>query len=491
MPEISNETLERCLQAARAAQRMVTIDQAKGRHAETVAEIESILSPTPERDAWDEAADVAFRNEFTGVMPADWTPAALSWLAAHFKATHAKLVQGVDWGRARTEFLTDGNAQPGSLLFGLRGAAFTAAKAEVLRQLGIEGGEGKPDMVRPNTPDNAEEESPSSGPGEELVAKWREDTGVTYAGAKVVEASRHDAELVRRINAAHSSQAREVERLRELLSATHDGSARTRNPNAVQMYRELGKSHGETDTMRRERDEARKELERVKGELDESDAARVENKVMFLDEYNQAESLRAQIARFKSEVEATAKSLAERSDSAYCSYIEGLRKDACLGWSAKVATGKFTRDNLKAHTDARLHLGRHQALAEARAAVRALLTAEEETPGEASVQTFAAPDDVVASSDSPTSPSPIRGLLDAAEACRNGMQCSWQNLMRVSIDLPALRTLHELNEGVIEAAGRWFGDDLSAEANSGYSPSGQAVAAALRARREFLESEGK
>ena len=59
------------------------------------------------------------------------------------------------------------------------------------------------------------------------------------------------------------------------------------------------------------------------------------------------------------------------SDRAYCQYIEQLRRNECLGWEQKVKSGRFGEAELLAHTRAAEFLGRHRALAEAAAMLRA------------------------------------------------------------------------------------------------------------------------
>lgn len=52
------------------------------------------------------------------------------------------------------------------------------------------------------------------------------------------------------------------------------------------------------------------------------------------------------------------------SDRAYCQYLEQMQRPECLGWEAKVASGRFGQAELTAHTKGGEHLGRHRALAE-------------------------------------------------------------------------------------------------------------------------------
>jgi hypothetical protein len=80
------------------------------------------------------------------------------------------------------------------------------------------------------------------------------------------------------------------------------------------------------------------------------------------------------------EREALAAELQGKSDTAYCKYIEILRRDECLGWEHKVKTGKFGEPELKAHTLAAEHLGMHRAFAAAAADVRAALAAQPVAP---------------------------------------------------------------------------------------------------------------
>lgn len=48
-------------------------------------------------------------------------------------------------------------------------------------------------------------------------------------------------------------------------------------------------------------------------------------------------------------------------DAAYCDYIAIMSRDVCKGVEHKMETGKFGRDELKAHNSASELLGKHRA----------------------------------------------------------------------------------------------------------------------------------
>lgn len=53
------------------------------------------------------------------------------------------------------------------------------------------------------------------------------------------------------------------------------------------------------------------------------------------------------------------------SSNSYIKYIQSCRKEDCLGFEAKVKSGKFGEAQLLAHKEAQEMLGRHRAFAEA------------------------------------------------------------------------------------------------------------------------------
>lgn len=61
----------------------------------------------------------------------------------------------------------------------------------------------------------------------------------------------------------------------------------------------------------------------------------------------------------------TWKELDGKATTAYCRYIEQMKRDACLGWEHKVKHGKFGEAELKAHCTAAEYLGMHRAYADA------------------------------------------------------------------------------------------------------------------------------
>ncbi len=62
-----------------------------------------------------------------------------------------------------------------------------------------------------------------------------------------------------------------------------------------------------------------------------------------------------------------ARELKEKSDKAYCDYIDQMRRPECLGYEHKLKNGSFGKAELDAHTHAGELLGRHRAFAEAAA----------------------------------------------------------------------------------------------------------------------------
>lgn len=69
--------------------------------------------------------------------------------------------------------------------------------------------------------------------------------------------------------------------------------------------------------------------------------------------------------------------LQDRSDRAYCDYIQGLRKDDCLGCDHKLSKGTFGRKELEAHCSAQEKFGQHKATARILAELRDLLAETE------------------------------------------------------------------------------------------------------------------
>lgn len=65
------------------------------------------------------------------------------------------------------------------------------------------------------------------------------------------------------------------------------------------------------------------------------------------------------------ELEAIVAEMRRKADMAYCDYIRKMQSPECLGWEAKVNTGKFGSEELRAHVAAGELLSRHRALHEA------------------------------------------------------------------------------------------------------------------------------
>ena len=74
-------------------------------------------------------------------------------------------------------------------------------------------------------------------------------------------------------------------------------------------------------------------------------------------------------------LEELADRLQARADNAYTEYIGQCRRDECLEWEIKVEHGKFGFQELHAHKEAAITLGRNRALHEAVVLVRESLCA--------------------------------------------------------------------------------------------------------------------
>jgi len=70
--------------------------------------------------------------------------------------------------------------------------------------------------------------------------------------------------------------------------------------------------------------------------------------------------------------------LHERASREYCSYVEQMRREECLGWEAKIEAGQFGDKELAGHTYAGTLLGRHRALAKVAEEVLALVPPAQE-----------------------------------------------------------------------------------------------------------------
>ena len=91
-------------------------------------------------------------------------------------------------------------------------------------------------------------------------------------------------------------------------------------------------------------------------------------------------SARAQLAEAQADLAAVRKvrdDFKEKSDVAYCLFIDRLSRSDCLGVEAKMADGTFALRNLLAHKDAERALGEHRALADAYKALGRALAAQE------------------------------------------------------------------------------------------------------------------
>ncbi len=72
-----------------------------------------------------------------------------------------------------------------------------------------------------------------------------------------------------------------------------------------------------------------------------------------------------EIEKATGECQRLREALRDKSDRAYCDYIDQLKKPECLGWEAKVKSGTFGEDELVGHCIAQELLGKHKAFAEA------------------------------------------------------------------------------------------------------------------------------
>lgn len=96
-----------------------------------------------------------------------------------------------------------------------------------------------------------------------------------------------------------------------------------------------------------------------------------------IDAAGEVETLRSNIVR----------RLQSASDSAYCEYIRTLQRTECLGWEAKVKSGQFGEQELKAHNMANEYLGEHRAYLKAVSVVDgAIALTKEAEPKAAQVQ---------------------------------------------------------------------------------------------------------
>lgn len=89
---------------------------------------------------------------------------------------------------------------------------------------------------------------------------------------------------------------------------------------------------------------------------------------------------RAEVEQLRKDLAAVRKagdSFKEKSESAYCLYLDRLKRPDCLGADAKMAYGTFTTRHLLAHNDAQRALGEHRALMYAYNALGRALAAQE------------------------------------------------------------------------------------------------------------------
>lgn len=88
--------------------------------------------------------------------------------------------------------------------------------------------------------------------------------------------------------------------------------------------------------------------------------AELDKKTDEAHDYGYTQGKKAEQAR----VEKVRKLLKEKSDRAYCDYIDQLRKPECLGWEAKIEADIFGKAELNAHNKASELLGRSRAFAD-------------------------------------------------------------------------------------------------------------------------------
>ena len=122
-------------------------------------------------------------------------------------------------------------------------------------------------------------------------------------------------------------------------------------------------------TLKQERDDLRKERVHLShcnfGENegsckygDDSCPALSESWSWFGKALQERDQLRAEVERLSAEFK-------QLADTAYCDYIAQMRRPECLGWEAKIKSGKFGERELNAHTYAGQLLGKHRAYADA------------------------------------------------------------------------------------------------------------------------------